>query len=326
MTRQWASADELAVRDAVRACIADLDEGALVLVACSGGPDSVALAAAAAFVLPRLGLCGGVVLVDHGLQAGSARVVTDAARWARGLGLEAVVRRVEVGAGGGPEAAARTARYAAIDAVVTETGAAAVLLGHTRDDQAETVLLGLARGSGTRSLAGMPAARGPYRRPLLHLPRATVRAALPPDAPVWDDPHNAEPAYARARVRYDALPVLETALGPGVAAALARTADQCRDDADLLDTLADEAYAALTPEICEHGRTGVSAADLAALPPALRRRVLLRLARVTLTAAHLAAVDALVTAWHGQGPVALPGPVEARRCCGRLCLADTGGC
>ncbi|HEY8720806.1 tRNA lysidine(34) synthetase TilS, partial [Pengzhenrongella sp.] len=166
-----------AARLAVRADLADLPDGALVLVACSGGPDSLALAAATAFVAPRAGLRAGAVVVDHGLQRGSARVADDAATACRVLGLAPVrVVRVDVGARGGPEAAARTARYDALEAAAVELGAAAVLLGHTLDDQAETVLLGLARGSGARSLAGMPARRGSLRRPLLGLRRADTLA------------------------------------------------------------------------------------------------------------------------------------------------------
>src|SRR5690349_19131178 len=159
------------VRGAVRACLADLTAGDLVLVACSGGADSLALAAAAAFVAPRLGLRAGGVTVDHGLQPGSAERAGEIAAQMTRLGLDPVqsvaVTVPPPALAAGPEAAARTARYAALDEAATAHGAVAVLLGHTLDDQAETVLLGLARGSGGRSLAGMPARRGRYRRPLL---------------------------------------------------------------------------------------------------------------------------------------------------------------
>src|SRR5208282_2881601 len=200
-----------------------------------------------AFVAPRLGLRVGGVTVDHGLQPGSAERAAAVAALLGQFGLDPV-RNVAVtvappgsgaGSGAGPEAAARTARYAALDAAVAEYGAAAVLLGHTLDDQAETVLLGLSRGSGGRSLAGMPACRGPYRRPLLAVRRTATRAAcaelgLEP----WQDPHNSDFRFARARVRHQALPALEAALGPGVAEALARTASQLRTDAAYLDDLA----------------------------------------------------------------------------------------
>jgi tRNA(Ile)-lysidine synthase len=198
----------------------------------------------------------------------------------------------------------------------------AVLLGHTLDDQAETVLLGLARGSGARSLAGMPAVRGCYRRPLLGLSRDTVRAAATATGqPLWDDPHNADPSFARARVRHDLLPVLEKALGPGVTAALGRTADQLRVDADALDGWAARAYSdARGPD----GRLAVE--GLRQQPPAVRTRVLRRAALDAgcppsdLTAAHVGELDRLVTAWHGQGPLHLPGGVRAARACGTLTL------
>jgi tRNA(Ile)-lysidine synthase len=310
-----------AVRRAVRAALADLDAGALVLVACSGGADSLALAAALAFEAPRAGLRAGAVTVDHDLQPGSADRAAAAAAHLTGLGLAPVeVVRVEVGAAGGPEAAARTARYRALDAVAARLDAAAVLLGHTLDDQAETVLLALARGSGARSLAGMPSVRGRYRRPLLGLPRDTVRAAAE-GLEVWDDPHNADPSFARARVRHDLLPVLEKALGPGVAAALARTADQLRADAAALDAWAATAH----DEACDdRGRADVGI--LETLPPAVRSRVLRRLALDAgcppsdLTAGHVAELDRLVTAWHGQGPLHLPGGVRASRAYGTLAL------
>nr|WP_196792293.1 tRNA lysidine(34) synthetase TilS [Motilibacter deserti] len=307
----------------------DVRPGGRVLVACSGGADSLALAAAAAFVAPRRGLTAGAVVVDHGLQAGSAERSEQVGATLRALGLAPVeVVAVAVGRAGGPEAAARDARYAALAAAAAAYEAEAVLLGHTLDDQAETVLLRLARGSGARSLAGMAARGGPagpgglWRRPLLGVPRATTRAAcaalgLEP----WEDPHNADPAYARVRVRRDALPALEQALGPGVAEALARTARLLRDDADALDAWAERELPALT------GTDGSLDVDaLAQLPAGVRRRCLRSAALAAgcpgtdLFAVHVDALDALVVDWHGQGPVQLPGRVSARRRCGRLDL------
>ncbi len=237
------SPEVAAVRRAVRSSVRDLEAGALVLVACSGGPDSVALAVALAFEAPRAGLRAGGVTVDHRLQPGSAARATQVADDLRALGLDPVEATAVdiVPAADGPEAAARQARYRALDEAADRLGAATVLLGHTRDDQAETVLLGLARGSGARSLAGMAAVRGRYRRPLLGLDRATVRAAAAGHR-TWDDPHNADPAFARARVRRDALPMLERELGPGIAEALARSADLLRADADALDGWAADAH------------------------------------------------------------------------------------
>jgi tRNA(Ile)-lysidine synthase len=207
-----------------------------------------------------------------------------------------------------------------MDEAARRLGAVAVLLGHTRDDQAETVLLGLARGSGARSLAGMASRSGCYRRPLLALDRVTVRAAAQ-GLPVWEDPHNADPAFTRARVRHEALPALEAALGPGVAAALGRTADLLRDDADALDAWAEDCRARLT------GADGeLPVAGLRDLPAAVRSRVV----RGALLAAgtpagdlrrdHVADVVRLVTHWHGQGPLHLPGGVRVHRSCGTLHL------
>ena len=315
-----------AVRLAVRRVLAGLlgpahpsGSAGLVLVACSGGADSVALAAALAFEAPRAGRPAGAVTVDHGLQPGSAMRAAALADRLRQLGLDPVeVATVRVGRTGGPEAAAREARYRALEESADRLGAVAVLLGHTLDDQAETVLLGLARGSGSRSLAGMPARRGRFVRPLLGLDRATVRAAARADGlPVWDDPHNADPAFARARVRDEVLPVLEKALGPGVPEALARTAALARDDADALDGWAATAYDSAL------AGPGVLAVDaLAALPPAVRSRVL-RLAALAagapgtdLTAGHVGELDRLVTDWRGQGPLHLPGGVRAGRAAG----------
>jgi tRNA(Ile)-lysidine synthase len=312
------------VRTLVRGCLADLAPGELVLAACSGGADSLALAAALAHEAPRRGLRAGAVTVDHGLQPGSAARAEAVAAVASGLGLHPVLTlRVTVASGPaskGPEAAARAARYQALDEAAAQAGAAAVLLAHTRDDQAETVLLGLARGSGSRSLAGMPARRGHYRRPFLTASRATVRAAcaalgLQP----WEDPHNADPAYARARVRHQALPALEAALGPGVAEALARTADLLRADAEVLESLA----AAEVQRLAGPGHAW-PAAQLADLPAAIRTRVL-RTAAIragcppgAFTLRHAAALDALVTGWHGQRWADLPGGVRAARRCGKL--------
>ncbi len=245
MERRWGSPDAAtaAVRVAVRHVLGDRSPGDLVLVACSGGADSLALAAATAVEAPASGLRAGAVVVDHGLQPGSAEVAARAARTLRSLGLDPVdVVTVEVtSSGDGPEAAARTARYAALDDAADRHGAALVLLGHTRDDQAEQVLLGLARGSGARSLSGMPAARGRVARPLLGVTREQTRASCAAEGLTpWEDPMNEDPRFTRVRAR-SALADLERDLGPGVASALARTASLLRDDADLLDGLADDA-------------------------------------------------------------------------------------
>jgi tRNA(Ile)-lysidine synthase len=315
-----------ATRRAVRRLLAsriaagDVVPGGLVLAAVSGGADSLALAAALAWVGPKLALDIGAVTVDHGLQAGSAVRAQAVAQRCTELGLRPVLTvSADVTArGDGPEAAARRARYDAIAAAASREGASAVLTGHTLDDQAETVLLGLARGSGARSLAGMRTSTDVHGalllRPFLGTRRTTTRAAcaalgLEP----WDDPHNADVRFTRTRVRRDVLPVLEQALGPGVTEALARTADLLRADADTLDALADAAAA-----------DALDVADLAGLPVAVRTRILRRAAIAAgapgsaLSRAHVAELDRLVVDWRGQGPVNLPGGLVAERRCDRL--------
>ncbi len=302
-------AETAAVRHAVRRALVDLPARAPVLAAVSGGPDSLALAVGLAHVRPG----SGVVVIDHGLQDGSPQVArTAAARCGRlGLAPEVVTVRVR-GAGEGP---ARTARLLALETVAARTGAV-VLLGHTLDDQAETVLLGLARGAGARSLSGMAAVRGIFRRPLLGVSRqvthaACAQAGLTP----WLDPHNQDPSYARVRVRTSALPALEAALGPGVTAALARSASLLREDADGLDALAAAVPTGPTLEV----------ALLAALLPAVRARVLKTWAEqrcgAPVTTTHLTALRALVEHWSGQGAVALPGGRRVERSGGRLAFA-----
>ncbi|MGW5121569.1 tRNA lysidine(34) synthetase TilS [Streptomyces noursei] len=307
-------------------CAQDQHGAPLVLVACSGGADSMALASALAFEAPKLGVRAGGVTIDHGLQEGSDLRAAEVALRLRALKLDPVdVVSVEVGRAGGPEAAARDARYAALDATADRHGASAVLLGHTRDDQAETVLLGLARGSGIRSLSGMAAAAGTngrYRRPFLDVDRQTARTACLIQAlPVWDDPHNTDPAYTRSRLRHEGLPALEKCLGKGVVEALARTAQLSRDDADALDAWAAEAETAVVDEA-----GALDVAGLFGLPPAVRRRVLRRAVIAagspagSLFARHIEEVDRLITAWRGQGAINLPGRVGVRRQGGRLVI------
>ncbi|MGB8649959.1 MAG: tRNA lysidine(34) synthetase TilS [Mycobacteriales bacterium] len=271
-----------AVRVAVRRSLTGV-EGP-VHAAVSGGADSLALAAALAFERPG----SGAVVVDHGLQPGSDEVAAKAAAQCEGLGLTAQVLTPADGrtwGSGGPEARARALRYALL-AEIPGT----VLLGHTRDDQAETVLLGLVRGSGARALSGMAPVRGRYRRPLLDLTRETTRqacreAGLDP----WDDPHNDDPGYTRVQVRR-LLAELPLATG------LVRSARLLREDADALDALT-------TPTD--------DVAVLAALPAALRSRSLKAWAEQQcgrgVTAAQVDALRGLVEDWRGQGPVALPG-------------------
>jgi tRNA(Ile)-lysidine synthase len=308
------------VRRGVRRDLADLEPGDTVVVACSGGADSLALLAATVFEARTLALRVVGATVDHALQDGSeeraARVVEQMA----GLGVdETVSARIRVEGGGlGPEAAAREGRYAVLDQIAERFGAAAMLLGHTRDDQAETVLLGLTRGSGGRSIAGMRRRFDRYRRPLLDVPRDdAVTACQVEGIEFWTDPHNADPAYTRSRVRQRVLPMLEDELGPGVAETLARTADQLRRDMEALDRLADAANTALG------GSDGLDLTRLQELDPAIASRVL-RLA--ALDAGALAGelfhvhVEALIRLAEGEvaREVQLPGAVTAFREADRL--------
>ena len=308
-------------RRAVRASLADLPEGSLVLVALSGGPDSLALAAATAFEAPRMGLRRGAVIVDHALQANSAAAAAAAAREAGELGLEPVrVERVTVESAPGPEGAARGARYAALDRVAGELGAAAVLLGHSLDDQAETVLLGIARGSGTLSIAGMAAVAGLYRRPLLGLRRTLLaEACVDQGLAPWHDPHNDDERFARVRVRRSILPLLERDLDAGVIEALARTAEIAREDAEALDRMVDEVAEDLTD--LADGGCSLTVAGLVANPPAIRHRLIRLIARsqfgASISRAQTLEVARLVTEWHGQGPVHLPG-IRVERAAGSI--------
>lgn len=274
-----------------------------LLIAVSGGADSLGLAAASAVVAARRGMTCRAVTIDHGLQRGSALIAAAAVAQVEAWGLPGVTIPVSVGTDGGMEAAARKARYEALEHVA-EPGEW-ILLGHTREDQAETVLLGLARGSGTRSLAGMAPRRGLFLRPLLDVRRDVVaQAATDWGADPHVDIHNADRRFARVRVRLDVLPVLEDALGPGVTEALARTARLARADADLLDELA------AVPDASD-------CRSLAALPSPLRNRALKHwletVGATDLQETHIAAVAALVTHWKGQAAVDVPGVRVWRR-------------
>lgn len=302
----------LDLRQGILASLSDLEAGDLVLVGLSGGADSLSLLKCALHVGSERTISVGAVIIDHQLQAESANTSNRVAGIARELGADPVlVINVDVAKGsssGGMEAAARNARRIAFNNVLTEHKAKAILLGHTLEDQGETVLLGLARGSGARSLSGMRAKEGIYRRPFLGITRQIVRDEVS-DLDVFEDPHNSDLKYSRVRVRNLVLPVMETQLGPGVTQALARSADLLRDDADALDALAR----------FEITRVGDDVNLLGALPRAIRTRVIRQLAITNgcaindLTRDHVLAVDALLTNWHGQGALNLPGAVSVER-------------
>ena len=309
-----------AVRNAVRTWLEKYEAGDTVLVAVSGGADSLALAHALSveskkFVITVIG-----VTVDHQLQENSAVQAENVKAQMQFMDLDCMIKKVNVDLKEGLEASARKARYQALQEVAKEKNAVAVFLGHTRDDQAETVLLGLARGSGTRSLSGMAHHNGLYVRPLLEITREQNQQYCQElKLNYWNDPHNENPEFARVRVRNEVLPVLEKSIGPGIAEALARSSHQLRDDADALDYWAkrEELHLDLSDMDCAHLET---------LPRAVRTRVI----RAAIYAAgapagmvsweHVSAVEALITAWSGQGALNLPGGVKVERISGRLSL------
>ena len=316
------SANTVAIRSAVRNALTDCTAGDLILVAVSGGADSLALAYALSLEAPKLALRIEGVTVDHQLQSQSSVQAEKVVAALSKMGIQKThVIKVDVDITDGLEASARRARYAALDACAEKTGAALILLGHTRDDQSESVLLGLARGSGARSLSAMAMRNGKYVRPLLAITREeTLGTCAEAQLDPWDDPHNADKTFTRVRARHDVIPHLEKNLGPGISAALARTASLLRDDADALDQLAEEEFAAHEPLSLDINR-------LEKLPKAIRTRVL-RMAIYaagapsgSLSADHIVPIEAFITDWRGQGPSDLPGGVRVSRISGRLSLS-----
>jgi tRNA(Ile)-lysidine synthase len=310
-----------AVRNAVRVWLEKHEAGDKVLVAVSGGADSLALAHALSVEAKLLAITVIGVTVDHQLQKESSAQAQVVANQLEELDLKCVVKKVQVDAQNGLEASARTARYKALNETAHSENAVAVLLGHTQDDQAETVLLGLARGSGTRSLSGMAAHNGIYIRPLLGLTREVTESYCKElNLSFWKDPHNQDPQFARVRVRTQAIPVLEKTIGPGISEALARSSQILRDDADALDHWAER-------EALKLDLSDLECAHLEAMPKAIRSRVL-RIAIYaqgapsgSVTAEHMSVIEALITAWNGQGASNLPGGVKVERISGRLSLS-----
>ena len=314
------------IRLAVRSEIEDIAAGESVLVAASGGADSSALAAALLLECKTKSIKVIALIIDHGLQKNSADVTHETKRTLTKIGYENIeTRRVSVEITDGLEASARRARYQALNDVANSHNAVAVFLGHTKDDQAETVLLGLARGSGSRSLSGMAARVDRYRRPLLSITRAQTEAACE-EAGIkfWQDPHNQSMEFTRVRVREVVLPTMEKEIGPGISDALARSAKLLRDDADALDYLSDEIFSKLEP-------ASLDISKLETQPRAIRTRILRRAIYLagapqgSLSAEHIEPVEALITAWKGQGPISLPGGVTVARISGRLSLSKSGG-
>ena len=309
------------IRSAVRDCLSSCSAGDTVLVAVSGGADSLALAAALVPEAKNLLVNLVGVTIDHQLQENSSEQATKVLAQLSELGIDKVeIVKVNVELVDGLEASARRARYAALDAASERYNAKLIFLGHTLNDQAESVLLGLARGSGARSLSGMARCTGKYCRPLLEITRSQTLAACDENKVTpWVDPHNSDSRFARVRVRTDALPKLEESIGPGVTEALARSADLLRDDADALDAWTTQVAADLD-------LADLEITTLADLPKAVRTRLLRKAIYAagapmgSITAEHVASVEAFVTSWHGQGACSLPGGVKVSRISGRLSL------
>jgi tRNA(Ile)-lysidine synthase len=293
-----------------------INEGSLILVAVSGGADSMALASATLFVSEKRAIRVAAAVIDHGLQSGSADVAERTAAILRDRGCDTVVvRRVAVGTEGGPEAAAREARYLGLMGISNELGASMILTGHTRNDQAESVILGLVRGSGPGSVRGMAWFDGIIGRPLLDVTRETTVAACAAEGiEPWDDPHNDDPTFTRVRIRNTVLPTLEAELGAGIVDALARTAELLRDDDDALDLLAaGMARSVITTD----GGVSLEVATTASRPRALRTRII-RLAAAeafmtTLSHGQTLAIDALLVDWHGQKGIDVTGGSVVRQ-------------
>ena len=304
----------VALRGAVRAELEKFSAGDLVLVAVSGGADSMALAFATELEAKKLAIQIQAIIVDHQLQPGSNEVANSVAK---SLNFESEIIKVNVEVTDGIESSARRARYEAFEKSAASNRAVAIFLGHTKDDQAETVLLGLARGSGARSLSGMAKVNGIYIRPFLEMTREqTLSACKELGLTPWNDPHNEDLSFLRVRVRKNVLPILESELGPGISDALVRSASLLRDDADALDNLARQFWSS---------DKSLEVEELSKLPKAIRTRVL-RLALFEsgisqLSAEQVGQVEALISNWKGQGEVSLPAGVKVSRISGRLTLS-----
>jgi tRNA(Ile)-lysidine synthase len=290
--------------------------GQKLLVAVSGGADSLALAAATEFEAKKLGLKIAAAVIDHSLQKYSDKIAARTAKTLASLGFEeVVVKKVSVGKAGGPEAAARTARYSALEKIRQQTRSHFIVLGHTASDQAETVLLGLVRGSGSKSLSGMSEKTGLLLRPLLVVDRATTEAFCKDSGiKYWLDPQNKDEKFLRVMIRKHVLPFLEKQLGGSVAASLVRTSDQLREDNAYLESQADKSF----KRYAKVSASGISfdAQLIGKLPSAILHRVIKKALDgfgSESSRTHVLAVSDLVLSWHGQKPLALPGVRVVRK-------------
>jgi len=311
------------MQNAVQNLLKDFDAGDYVLVGCSGGADSLALAWTTLVVGKRLELKTGVIIVDHQLFPESNSVALNAKKQCEDLGIEEVIiKKVNVEQNHeGLEAAARIARYEAFENVLQETNAQVILLAHTQDDQAETVLMRLTRGSGAKSLSGMAQVSGKYLRPFLHLRKKLVHDSLDLiGLKAWQDPANTDPQFLRVKVRHELMPKIVEVLGESAISSLDKTSQLLRLDNQALEDLAQQFF-----ESQKDVKTnGLEISELEKLPEAIRTRVL-RICAIAsgvhpgpFSFEHIEAIDALVKNWHGQGNVDLPGFIQATRVNGSL--------
>lgn len=314
----------LELRKAVRVWFERIEPNSKVCIGVSGGADSLALAAASKLEAENFAIDLIAVVVDHKLQENSEKIAQFAKQQLITLGYKDVfIGQANVQITDGLEASARRARYKVFQQAIETYGATSFLLGHTKNDQAEGVLLGLARGSGTKSLSGMQEVSGIFIRPLLTIDRLTTEASCREvGIDFWVDPHNSDQEFARVRVRENILPLLENEIGPGITDALARSAKLLREDAIALDQWAEEVFGKIEP-------SSIEISLLTDLPIAIRSRIL-RLAIYamgapagSISAAHIEPIEALVSDWRGQGHTALPGGVKVSRISGRLSLSRT---
>ena len=306
------------IRKAVKPWLSDSAQP--VLFGCSGGADSMALAVALFMESSNTKVIP--IVIDHGLQEGSAQITSQTIERLKQIGFTQVESaRAQVTMTDGLEASARRARYQLFNQFIETYQPKYFLLAHTLNDQAENVLLGLARGSGARSLSGMAVKNNIFVRPLLKISReVTTAACSEARIEIWSDPHNEDLRFTRVRVRKNLLPIIEDNLGPGITEALVRSADLLRDDADALDGFAAEYFNQADP-------FNLDVKELERLPKAITTRVL-RLAIYkagapagSLSAEHIAAAQALISDWHGQKEVSLPGNVKLLRNSGRITLS-----
>jgi tRNA(Ile)-lysidine synthase len=285
---------------------AELQSTKSVLLAVSGGPDSMALALAAGFELPKLGVNFSAGIVNHNLQPESGEVAQATAERLRALGVASKILDIRVPRGkAGPEALARKARYEALESHRQELGADYIVLGHNLDDQAESVLLGLTRGSGLKSIAGMRFLDGLLVRPFLGIEKAVLTKACD-DAGVqyWIDPHNQDSAFTRVRIR-KLMQTIEAELGPGVNLALARTASLATEADDYLSIQARELIATARLE-AGYAVSVLSSAHAAVLHKALQLLCLDSGAQ-SVSHSQVMSVAELISNWHGQKPLSLSG-------------------